>query len=63
MKKFAKTEYLIWGVFWIVIGVLLLIHSFRPEMISLATILRLWPVLIIIIGLNIIVRFFRKKDV
>jgi hypothetical protein len=62
MIKKAKTEFLIWGIFWIFIGLLLLIHSFRPELISLATILRLWPILIIIIGLNIIVRFFRKSN-
>lgn len=60
--KCCRTESLIWGLFWIFIGGLLLLHNFYPEYRILANIWKFWPVLIIVIGINIIVRFFHKSE-
>jgi uncharacterized membrane protein HdeD (DUF308 family) len=62
MTKTSKIETIIWGVFWIFIGLMLLIHNFYPDYRILQNIWKLWPVLIIIIGINIIIRFFHKNE-
>ena len=62
MTKTSKIETIIWGIFWIFIGLMLLIHNFYPDYRILQNIWKLWPVLIIIIGINIIIRFFHKNE-
>ncbi len=61
MAKNYTIESIIWGLFWVLIGALLLVHNFYPEFRILHNIWKFWPVLIIIIGINIIIRYLHRK--
>jgi uncharacterized membrane protein HdeD (DUF308 family) len=56
-----RGESVTWGLFVLVLGVVLLIGNFRPEWHVWNNLWKFWPVVLIIMGINALIRYFSSR--
>ena len=57
-----RGESVTWGLFILVLGIVLLMGNFHPEWHIWRNIWKFWPVVLIIMGINALVRFFSSRS-
>jgi hypothetical protein len=54
----SRGESLIWGLFVLLLGLVLLIGNLRPEWHIWRNLWKFWPVILIVMGINALMRYF-----
>ncbi len=61
MTRRNRAESLTWGLFILLLGIVLLIGNLRPEWEVWRNLWKFWPVVLIVMGINVLIRYFSSQ--